>query len=162
MKKFNHQFITLFFLIHIVLISSILQAQEQPVPEQGEWIKSMGFPQKWKSHIGALFDWNTSGGSTFGGEFHLGIYRDILNPISGIFGLTGEGYVKAVGGKTDGGLRLLGTINILHLQAGVDYSFEKKQGLLHSLSAYPRTKRGTFWKGREDSYRLDPQSRSDF
>jgi len=85
----------------------------------------MGFPQKWKPHIGALFDWNTSGGSTFGGEFHLGIYRDVLNPISGIFGLTGEGYVKAMKGKTDGGLRLLGTINILHLQAGVDYSFEK-------------------------------------
>jgi hypothetical protein len=128
MTKSVNLCITLLLLFHLAPFSAIVQAQEQPVPEQGEWIKSMGFPQKWKPHIGALFDWNTSGGSTVGGEFHLGIYRDVLNPISGIFGLTGEGYVKAVGGKTDGGLRLLGTINILHLQAGVDYSFEKDKG----------------------------------
>lgn len=114
------------FLIYIALFSTYVQAQEQSVPAQGDWIKSLGFPQKWKPHVGALFDWNTSGnGSTLGGEFHLGIYRDILNPISGVFGLTGESYVKAAGGKADGGLRLLGTINILHLHAGIDYSFNK-------------------------------------
>ena len=148
MKKFiHHRNITLLFLIHLTFFSSLVQAQEQPIPEQGEWIKSMGFPQKWKPHLGALLDWNSGGGSTFGGEFHLGIYRDVLNPISGIFGLTGEGYIKAVGGKTDGGLRLLGTINILHLQAGVDYSFEKDKAYFILSLLIPGRRGGPFGTG---------------
>ncbi|MGD9346051.1 MAG: hypothetical protein PVH84_09335 [Candidatus Aminicenantes bacterium] len=148
MKKLEYyRTVTLFLLIFIAFFSAIVQAQEQPIPEQGEWIKSMGFPQKWKPHIGALFDWNTSGGSTFGGEFHLGIYRDILNPISGVFGLTGEGYIKAAGGKTDGGLRLLGTINILHLHAGIDYSFEKDKGYFMLSILIPGKRGGPFGRG---------------
>jgi hypothetical protein len=148
MKKNINLYTTFLLLIHLTLFSSLAQAQDQPVPEQGEWIKSMGFPQKWKPHIGALFDWNANGnGGSFGGEFHLGIYRDILNPISGIFGLTGEGYVKSVGGKADGGLRLFGTINILHLQGGIDYSFEKDKGYFILSLLIPGIRGGPFGTG---------------
>jgi hypothetical protein len=147
MKKNINLTITLFLFIHLALIPALAQAQEQPIPEQGEWVKSMDFPQKWKPHLGALFDWNSSGGSTFGGEFHLGIYRDVLNPISGIFGLTGEGYVRAMEGKADGGLRLFGTINILHLQAGIDYSFEKNKPYFILSLLIPGRRGGPFGTG---------------
>lgn len=112
-------------IISLLFISLNLPAQETTAPEKGEEIKSMGFPQTWKPYIGGLFDWDAKEGSRFGGELHLGLFRDILSPIAGILGITGEGYVRTLSGITDGGFRLLGVCKVLFFQAGIDYSFHR-------------------------------------
>jgi hypothetical protein len=112
-------------ILSLLFISPILRAQETTAPEKGEAIKSMGFPQTWKPYIGGLFDWDAKEGSRFGGELHLGLFRDIMSPIAGILGITGEGYVRNLGGTMDGGFRLLGVCKVLFFQAGIDYSFQR-------------------------------------
>ena len=50
----------------------------------------------------------------------------------------------------------MGTINILHLQAGVDYSFEKEKGYFILSLLIPGRRGGPFGTGGENPYRLDP------
>lgn len=99
-----------------------LRAQDGPQPDAEETVRSMGLPPLWKPHVGAMVDTDRDGEDTdAGAEVLLGVYRDLVNPLYGL-GIVGEGYYRNVGGRSDSGLRLLGSIRSLGLAAGADRS----------------------------------------
>jgi hypothetical protein len=117
-------------------------------------VKSMSFPQTWKPYLGVLVDWDRSGDrSTMGGEFHLGIYRDLMNPIIGALGFAGEGYLRAVNNEVDGGLRLMGGIPVLFFYAGAEYSFRDENTAFLISFVFPAKRGGIF--GRGSTVRFD-------
>jgi hypothetical protein len=83
----------------------------------------MGLPPLWKPYVGAMYDTDRDGDETdAGAEVLLGVYRDLVNPIYAL-GVEGEGYYRNVGGRSDSGLRVLGSIRAFGLAAGADRSF---------------------------------------
>ena len=63
-----------------------------------------------------------------GGVGVAGLYKDLVLPISGAFGVSAEGYVGGIGsapgasGGWDGGARLFATSRLLFLNVGVDWN----------------------------------------
>lgn len=87
-------------------------------------IKSMGFPTRWKPQVTPLVAYDKRDfDDGIAGEINLGMYKDILNPVIGLFGLTGEGYIRSDAADFEGGARLFGTSRYLFVQGGVDYRF---------------------------------------
>ncbi len=87
-----------------------------------ELVRSMSSPVYWKPHAGLSLTWNQFGDTDrIEGEFRLGIYKDLLNPAIGAFGLNLEGYAGSFAHEFDGGVRLLGEIKFFMLQFGADY-----------------------------------------
>ena len=72
--------------------------------------------------------WNREGEERFGGVGVAGLYKDLVMPISGAFGVSAEGYVGGIGsapdasGGWDGGARLFATSRLLFLNVGVDWN----------------------------------------
>ena len=99
-------------------------APAQPAPTTGPEpapIHSMGQPPLWKPYVAGSFTWNREADRT-GGVGVLGIHKDLMNPMIGAFGLSGEGYLGGAGGDWDGGARLFLTSRLLFLNVGVDYN----------------------------------------
>ena len=85
---------------------------------------SMGQPPIWQPYaagFGAI-----AGGAKAGGAL-VGIHRPILNPVTGLFGVSGEAYGLVAGSDIVGsdvaavGVRALATSRVFGLAAGVDY-----------------------------------------
>jgi hypothetical protein len=120
----------------------VLLARPTTVPERGEPIRSMSFPQVWKPHLGVMLDWNRLGDdSAVGPELAGGLYRDLGNPAYAALGLVGEGYVNRVEGVTDGGARLFLACPFFALQLGGDYSYQRDK-IDFALSLTPAVSRG--------------------
>ena len=72
--------------------------------------------------------WNREGEERLGGVGVAGLYKDLVLPISGAFGVSAEGYVGGIGSATgtsggwDGGARLFATSRLLFLNAGIDWN----------------------------------------
>jgi hypothetical protein len=84
-------------------------------------VVSMGQPSRWEPYA--------VGSGLFGGpndragwSATLGVYRQMMNPVAGIFGLSGEGYAVARGSVVEGGARLLGQARVLALGTGLDWN----------------------------------------
>jgi hypothetical protein len=90
--------------------------------------KSMGQPWLYKPYAAGSMTWNREGEERLGGVGVAGVYKDLVLPISGAFGLSAEGYVGGIGaGDTeragwDGGARLFATSRLLFLNAGLDWN----------------------------------------
>ena len=88
-------------------------------------IKSMGLPKVWKPYGGPMFSMDHR---TFNGkpaaEFNLGVYRDLANPILGLIGITGEGYVRFGDRMMEAGARFLASCKVFYMNAGIDYALK--------------------------------------
>ena len=88
----------------------------QPTPARPPF--SIGQPSLWPQHAALLapFGGDASAGSVW---LAYGVHRAVVNPVTGLFGLTGEGYVAV--GRESYGARLLGETKTLGISAGVDW-----------------------------------------
>jgi hypothetical protein len=129
----------------------LLFAQGQQALNIEEPIKSMGQRSKWEFSLAptAVYDGDLH---KWGGELTGGLWRYLMNPNYGI-GLAGEGYLGAVDGRTDSGLRVLGGLEMFFLQAGIDYSFRKDELDAIIRLEFPLRRGGLFGRGGE--FRLD-------
>ena len=143
-----------FAILLISLSSPALLAQQTSLIEDGNLVKSMGFPRIWKPHFGPMVCWDKRGfDGEVAGELHLGIYKDLVNPVIGVLGTVGEGYVRSDGHKIDGGIRLLGASRFFFLQGGADYSLRNKDLDFIFSFMVPLRRGGPLRKG--GSLRLD-------
>jgi len=116
-----------------------------------ESIRSMGLPSKYEPYVGPILVYDGQI-DEWGGHALGGVNRHLMNPNFGI-GIAGEGYLGAVDGDTDYGLRLLGVFDFLFLKGGVDYSFRSEETDFILSASFPLKRGGLFGKG--GSFRLD-------
>jgi hypothetical protein len=137
----------------LVLVAGPARSQTAEMPDRGAHIESMGLPQRYEMHLGALMNWERRDGDALGAEALAGVYRSLLNPSFGALGLMGEGYVRTVDGFGEGGLRLLARSKFFALQMGADYSFRRDE-VDFLLSITPAVRRGGLLH-RGDFVRID-------
>jgi hypothetical protein len=98
-----------------------LFAQASATSGPARTVFSMGQPPRWEPYGVAS--------GAFGGPDDraawtaaLGIHRPIMNPVTGLFGISGEGYATLRGSDVETGARLLAQARILAIGAGVDWN----------------------------------------
>jgi hypothetical protein len=90
--------------------------------------KSLGQPWRLKPYVAGSLTWNREGQDRLGGAGVVGLYKDLVLPLSGAFGVSAEGYVGGLGaaggasGGWDGGGRLFATSRLLFLNVGLDWN----------------------------------------
>ena len=85
---------------------------------------SIGQPSLWQQHAAALAPLNgpTSNGAVWA---VYGVHRALINPVTGLFGMTGEAY-GTIGGDAYGA-RILGESQALGLSLGVDWNAARER-----------------------------------
>src|SRR5688500_3826519 len=80
-------------------------AQASPPSGPARPVFSMGQPRRWEPYA--------VGSGVFGGSDDragwsaaFGVHRPIMNPVTGLFGVSGEGYASLRDGDVEGGARL--------------------------------------------------------
>lgn len=119
----------------------------------GVLVRSLGQPSRWDTYVAAL------GATPLRGDGAealgvLGAHRFLSNPVTGLYGVTGEGFVTGGGvGGLDGGARLLAASRALALGAGVDWR-AREGNAVFVLSYQSAIRRGGL-VGRGTMLRLD-------
>jgi hypothetical protein len=115
-------------------------------------VLSMGQPPTWEPYGAAM--------ALLGGPSEdasasalLGVYRPMTNPVTGLFGVSGEAYGTTANGRLDGGARLLARAPVLALGAGVDWS--ARSGDFDLLLTYQSAVRRGGILGRGTMLRVD-------
>ena len=104
----------------VTILTGPLGAQGAPPPPPF----SIGQPSLWQQHAAALVP--LGGGASSGAVWATyGVHRALVNPVTGLFGLTGEGYA-ALGGDTYG-LRLFGETQALGISLGADWNIAQSR-----------------------------------
>lgn len=86
-------------------------------------ITSLGQPPIYKPYLAGSLSWvRDTDPARVGGDFTAGIYRDLLNPLVGYFGIAVEGNVGWAD-EWSGGVRVLGRTPALALGIGVEHRF---------------------------------------
>ena len=129
-------------------------AQETSLPGETRLVKSMGLPRIWKPYFGPMIAWDRrSSNGEIKGELNAGIYKDLSNPLLGLLGIVGEGYLRLGSDTVDGGVRILGANKLLFIQGGVEYSFRNKETDFLMSLLLPLRRGGPFKRG--GSLRID-------
>ena len=82
----------------------------------------MGQPPLIKPYVAGTFTWGRGVENRLGGVGIAGIYKDLVLPVSGAFGLSVEGYLGGSDGRWARGARLLATSRLLFLNVGLDWN----------------------------------------
>jgi hypothetical protein len=127
-----------------VLSANPASAQLRPVSE-GAITTSLGQPVSWKGTVAAGPLWQA--GTTVGGATALGVQRDLVNPIAGLFTAHGELYFTRAGGQFDGGARARLTSPFLRFGIGADYSLDWNRVDLMLSTQHPLRRGGVFKDG---------------
>jgi hypothetical protein len=103
------------------------RAQEVLPPNRGGFTVSMGIPPTWRWSGGVSVGVHGKDESKVTAYANLGLYRDLLNPMTSTLGLLGEAYVGTRGtfsesGGVDGGARLGLFSPVTRLAFGEDYN----------------------------------------
>ena len=113
----------------------------------------MGQPLVLKPYVAGTMNWNRWDGSQLGAVGIAGVYRDLVLPVSGAFGVSVEGYGGVSGSSWDGGARVLATSRLLFLNVGVDWNAQA--GDAHAILAWtPYFKRGGLF-GTGGNFRIE-------
>jgi hypothetical protein len=106
----------------------VLQSQENLPPQDGGFTHSMGQPQRYKPYIGfSLGHFRPADDDKLITHFKMGLYRDLLNPMFSILGVSAEGYLGSLRKDTDYGVRGFLELPALRLAGGIDYNVELKE-----------------------------------
>jgi len=137
----------------LALFASILALNAHPLGAQqrAEAVYSVGWPSRLQPYVGG-FGLRTRdvGGS---GAVVAGIDRPLMNPVTGLLGIAGEGYAQFDEGRQGVGVRAMATVPALGLRAGVDWNLRSGDvDPMYSLVAAVR--RGGIF-GRGTMVRLD-------
>ena len=101
--------------------TAVAQA-DPPALHLPEEVKSMGQPPLFKPYVAGEVSWIRKGEEGTGGLGVVGVYKDLILPVSGGLGISAEGYLGGASGQWDGGARLFATSRVLFLNLGVDYN----------------------------------------
>ncbi len=101
------------------------QGVPTPVPATTSYVFSMGQPLRWQPYVGGLALFSDRSEGSHAGVV-VGVHHPQLNPASGIFGLSAEGYTDLGNGLT-GGARLLAVSRMFGLSAGADLRIDREQ-----------------------------------
>ena len=118
-----------------------------------EPVKSMGQPLRIKPYLAASLAWTPEGETSVGGLATAGLYKDLVLPLTGLLGLSGEGYVGGTGGDWDGGVRLFATSRLFFLNVGVDWNARLERADF-ILGFTPYFRRGGLF-GRGGNFRIE-------
>jgi hypothetical protein len=128
-------------------------AQDVHAPNRGGFTVSMGVPPTWRWAFGfSGRTHRTSGDAQVAYYGTMGVYRDILNPMTAGLGVVADGYVgqrgvfKGVIGGLDGGGRVGLFSPILRLGFGADYNVPDDDLDFYVSFIHP-LKRGGFFVG---------------
>jgi hypothetical protein len=127
-------------LLAVALVPVTVAAQtDSPTLRLPEEVKSMGQPPIFKPYMAGQVTWIREGEERIGGLGVLGIYKDLILPVSGGIGLSAEGYFGGAGSQWDGGGRLFATSRVLFLNLGVDYNAQlEKADFILAFTPYFR------------------------
>ncbi len=129
-------------------------AQTEPpglrLPEE---VKSMGQPPVFKPYMAGEVTWIREGEERTGGLGIVGLYKDLILPVSGGLGLSAEGYFGGAGGDWDGGARLFATSRLLFLNLGVDWNAQLERADF-IIGFTPYFRRGGLF-GRGGNFRIE-------
>jgi phosphatidylserine/phosphatidylglycerophosphate/cardiolipin synthase-like enzyme len=110
----------------------------------------MGQPPVLKPYaFGALTLLEPTGADQIGASLTLGVYRDLADPLEGLFGLAAEGYVAGFDSTVDSGARLLAGFPLVFLQLGLDYNFRRSWPDFLLSIKLPGRRSGIFGRGTE-------------
>jgi hypothetical protein len=119
-----------------------------PIAGTWETVRSMGQPPRWKPVLGLGFGIDRPASEPLlGTTLSLGIYRDVLDPLFGLLGATGEGYVGHRSQRLDGGGRLYLSAPALFVHAGVDWNARLTRPDLFLSATVPTIRGGWFRQG---------------
>jgi hypothetical protein len=132
-----------------VAVAGEVGAQAKP-PESGGFTAQLGQP-----HIRQLYH-GLAGGFLLGDghpllvtEWHLGVYRDLVNPLSGLLGIEGEVYAGTRRRRFDYGVRAQFASRYFRLGLGIDLNVpDRRANLLVSLM-HPLKRGGILLPGTE-------------
>lgn len=86
----------------------------------------MGQPSRWQPYAAALA-LGDRGDDAPAAHLLAGLHHPILNPVTGLLGASGEGYVTTNGPFAGGGLRALATSRVFALAAGADWNVSARR-----------------------------------
>lgn len=117
-------------------------------------VASLGQPIRFKPYFGMsiLLD-RRNDNTKVGGLGYFGLYKDLINPVTGVFGIAGEGYIGGSSTSELVGFRLLASSPVLHLHAGLDYEVTENEPDLIVSFTPPLIRGGLFQAG--DFFRVD-------
>jgi hypothetical protein len=136
----------------IIFLSLICLAHSQEFlpPESGGFTKSMGQPHIHKPYIGFSFGHSKPGDDDkLSAQFRLGVYRDLMNPMFSILGISAEGYVGSLRKDLDLGLRGMIELPALRLAGGVDYNYDNKETDFIMRLTFAIRRGGIFGRGTD-------------
>lgn len=129
----------------ILALRASAQGVPTPVPRVGDPVFSMGQPPKNQLHGAVL---GIAGHQTGAGPRAVGgVHRAFLNPVSGIIGVTGEGFLQGAGGEVSAGVRVLATSRVIGLSAGLEQTLLGVEGLGLAFSWQTAIRRGGIFRG---------------
>jgi hypothetical protein len=105
----------------LLAVGASVAVAQPAVPRPALAIPSMGQPPLWEPYV-------VPGGirlrpDIWQGMFTAGVHKPIMNPVTGVFGVAGEGYAIGDGRlDPDYGARVLATSRVFGLSAGVDWN----------------------------------------
>ncbi|MFN2565516.1 MAG: hypothetical protein ABR499_10985 [Gemmatimonadaceae bacterium] len=147
--------IAAFIALALAVRAPVAQAQAPTISRDSSArpVFSLGQPPLWEPYTAALAVFGGPDGQTSGTAL-VGVHRSVLNPVTGLFGISGEGYAAAIGSsEVDGGARLLARARVLALGAGVDWS--ARSGDVDLLLTYESAIRRGGVVGRGTMLRVD-------
>lgn len=143
--------------IPVALLLALLAVRPAPAqtrpPADGGVIGSLGQPDPWKWDLGLATGWlfQKGNGRAFA-EARIGVYHDLVNPVTGVGGYQLESYLGIRQTALDPGLRARLVSPFLRLGVGLDYSYQDGLDLILSFT-HPTRRAGLFHDGT--AVRLD-------
>jgi len=114
-------------LLAVLLLPGSASAQDVLPPNRGGFTVSMGIPPAWRWFAGVSAGVHGKDASKVTANANVGVYHDLLNPMTSALGVLGEAYAGSRGtfsqeGGMDGGVRLGLFSPVSRLAFGGDYN----------------------------------------
>lgn len=135
-----------FFLL--LMVANVCEAEIR-APQDGGFTKSLGLPPKRNWHLGI------SGGGQFKADSYMtaygrfGYFQSLLHPITGIGGITLEGYGGVRAEEWDYGARAMLSVPILRFGLGADYNIPDGDGDFLLALSFLLRRGGVFGHGTD-------------
>jgi hypothetical protein len=135
----------------VIVLPAGAQQRPQTVQRPAQPVFSMGQPRRWEPYAAALGVFDGPRGAD--ASVLVGVHRPIMNPVTGLFGVSGEAYGATTRDGLEGGARLIARAPVLALGAGIDWN--GRSGDFDLLLTYQSAIRRGGLLGRGTMLRVD-------
>jgi hypothetical protein len=119
-----------------------------PDPRVPDLIRSLGQPSPWAGSSGLSLGFGrTDDDLRPVVQGTLGVQRSLLNPITGLLGVSAQGYAGYRSGEPDGGLRFFVDSHALYLHLGADWNVREGRVAPVVSTTFPPRRGGFFRRG---------------